>query len=491
MHISSSLALLCSVAAVALAAPVEEEVNAKPLLRVPFKKVAKPNGHRLTKRDPFQSSLYNDNGSQYLINVDIGTPAQNFSVALDTGSADLWVPGTSCPTNTCPYAKYDSSKSSTFKNTNEQFGIIYGSGSANGTYVTDTVTVGGATVQNQQFGLVTTTADILTNQGSLGGGVGSSPSVTQNSGPVSDGIFGLGYPQLTASTSDGGQVYNPFVFNLVQNKVIADPVFSIYLNTASATGNSGEIIFGGVDQSKYSGDLAYMPVAGLESGSDSNPLDSIFGGGSGNSQTYAYWMVYGQGFNVVNGLSSPNLTMSTTVPVILDTGTTLTYLPQRVAQEIVLSVADQNDIKIDQSAGVYVVGCDVANSNAQVQIQFSSSSKVSDTPITFSVPVSQLVIPLDGNTPSSATQCIFGIAPSSGGSSSSSNLYLIGDSMLRSAYMVFDMGQNRVGLAAANGVGGTVNGIQASASAATSIVTSQPITMVLATSIVAAALWLS
>lgn len=85
MHISSSLALLCSVAAVALAAPAVEEPNAKPLLRVPFKKVVKPNGHRLTKRDPFQTTLYNDNGSQYLINVDIGTPAQNFSVALDTG----------------------------------------------------------------------------------------------------------------------------------------------------------------------------------------------------------------------------------------------------------------------------------------------------------------------------------------------------------------------------------------------------------------------
>lgn len=420
------------------------------------------------------------------------TIISNTSLTISSTSADLWVPGTSCPTRTCPYAKYDSTKSSTFKNLNEQFGIVYGSGSANGTYVTDTVTVGGATVQNQQFGMVTTTADILTNQGSLGGGVGSSPSVTQNSGPVSDGIFGLGYPQLTASTSDGGQVYNPFVFNLVQNKVIADPVFSIYLNTASATGNSGEIIFGGVDQSKYSGDLAYMPVAGLESSSDSNPLDTIFGGGSSNSQTYAYWMVYGQGFNVVNGLQTPNLTMSSTVPVILDTGTTLTYLPHKVAQEIALSVADQNDIAIDQQAGVYVIGCDVANSNAQVQIQFSTSSKVSDTPITFSVPVSQLIIPLDGNTPGTATQCIFGIAPSSGGSSSSSNLYLIGDSMLRSAYMVFDMGQNRVGLAAANGVGGTVNGIQASStSAATSIVKSQPITMMLATSIIAAALWLS
>jgi hypothetical protein len=80
MIISSSLALFLLSAATA-AAPAEN----KRLLRVPFEKVARPNGHRFTKRDPFQTSLYNDNGSQYLINVSIGTPGQNFSVALDTG----------------------------------------------------------------------------------------------------------------------------------------------------------------------------------------------------------------------------------------------------------------------------------------------------------------------------------------------------------------------------------------------------------------------
>jgi hypothetical protein len=85
MLISSSLLLVVSAAAAVVAAPTEE-VN-KRMLRVPFEKVAKQNsgGHRLIKRDPFQTSLYNDDGSQYLINVNIGTPAQTFSVALDTG----------------------------------------------------------------------------------------------------------------------------------------------------------------------------------------------------------------------------------------------------------------------------------------------------------------------------------------------------------------------------------------------------------------------
>ncbi|KAH8555542.1 aspartic peptidase domain-containing protein [Umbelopsis sp. PMI_123] len=480
MLISTSLLLVCSAVAAVVAAPTDEYTGGKRIVRVPFKKVARPNGHRLTKRDPFQTTLYNDDGSQYLITVNIGTPAQTFTVALDTGSADLWVPSSSCPTSVCPYAKFDSSKSSTFNATNEVFGIVYGSGSANGTYVKDTVTIAGATVANQQFGLVTQTKDILTNQGSLGGGVGSSPSVSQNSSTVSDGIFGLGYPQLTAATSDGGSVYNPFVFNLVAQKTISDPVFSIYLNSVSATGNSGEIIFGGVDQSKYTGELAYMPVAPLTSGSSNNPLDNIFGT-SGNTQVFAYWMVYGQGFTVTNGASTPNITMANTVPVILDTGTTLTYLPQSVAQQIALSVASTNSIALDSAAGVYVVECSVANTNAQVQVQFSTSDKVTTTPVTFSVPVSQLVIPLDTNSASTASQCIFGIAPSSTGGSTSSDLYLIGDSMLRSAYMVFDMGQNRVGLAAANGVGGSVNGNAASSSSSAAAMTSTPVISLIVT----------
>ncbi|KAG1302228.1 hypothetical protein G6F62_015899 [Rhizopus arrhizus] len=46
-------------------------------------------------------------------------------------------------------------------------------------------------------------------------------------------------------------------------------------------------------------------------------------------------------------------------------------------------------------------------------------------------------------------------------------MYLVGDSVLRSAYMVFDIGNNRIGLAASKGVGGTVtssNGTSADSS---------------------------
>jgi hypothetical protein len=63
------------------------------VLRLPIRRAARPDPviskiqheKRLDKRASYTASLYNDMGSQYIIDVNIGTPAQNFSVSLDTG----------------------------------------------------------------------------------------------------------------------------------------------------------------------------------------------------------------------------------------------------------------------------------------------------------------------------------------------------------------------------------------------------------------------
>lgn len=67
------------------------------ILRVPIRRLSRPDPiisafqkkSGLSKRDPFMASLYNDAGSQYLVDVSIGTPAQEFSVTLDTGRYDI------------------------------------------------------------------------------------------------------------------------------------------------------------------------------------------------------------------------------------------------------------------------------------------------------------------------------------------------------------------------------------------------------------------
>jgi hypothetical protein len=55
------------------------------LIRIPLKQRKKPLHELYQKRDAFKSSLYNSEGSLYLISVSIGTPPQTFDLALDTG----------------------------------------------------------------------------------------------------------------------------------------------------------------------------------------------------------------------------------------------------------------------------------------------------------------------------------------------------------------------------------------------------------------------
>lgn len=57
-------------------------------ISLPIQKQSHQIWHRRTaleKRDGHPAKLYNDEGSEYLITVGIGTPPQNFTVALDTG----------------------------------------------------------------------------------------------------------------------------------------------------------------------------------------------------------------------------------------------------------------------------------------------------------------------------------------------------------------------------------------------------------------------
>ncbi|KAI8990318.1 aspartic peptidase domain-containing protein [Pilobolus umbonatus] len=416
-------------------------------------KIARRRHEILSRRDQqYRAPLYNDQGSQYLVEVSIGTPGQKFAVTLDTGSADLWVPSNQCPTSACPFSRFNPEASSTFNNLDKPFGIQYGIGSVNGTYVTDTVSIGGATIQNQQFGLALTTADILNPHTSSGGSSGPNSSVEAN------GILGLGFPALTQSNSKGGSGYNPFVFNLVQQNLLDKPVFSIFLNSIQNQGYAGEIVFGGIDDSKYTGDLVYLPVAGLTSRANESLNARTDDMNAANDSDFYYWMVYAQGLGVSNNSgNNPAWRLRQIGAFILDTGTTLTYLPNSVATDVVSAIAGEGGYILDRQSGVFVVNCSTAYSGAKFELHMSPDAEFTSNPVILSVPANELVIPIDGNSVDTASTCMFGIAPSGDSGGIGSNMYLIGDSVLRSTYMVFDIGEKRVGLATSINVGGSVS----------------------------------
>ncbi|CAO3624702.1 unnamed protein product [Cunninghamella blakesleeana] len=488
----------------------------------PQNKVYHPSLLQKRADNSFKGQLYNDQGSQYLVTVGVGTPPQEFLVTLDTGSTDLWVASSDCNQESCPFGGFTASQSSTFTKLNEAFSIQYGIGAVNGSYVQDTVTVAGASVKNQQLGLAYETQDILIPTQSTDG---STSDMNAN------GILGLGYPSLAASNSDNGP-YTPFVFNLIKQQIIQEPIFSIYLNTATKQGWSGEVIFGGMDASKFTGNLVYLPVAKLQPskntepspegegnpkqhGNSKNAVKQMFSFNNNNNNNdkdgedikmkmidaglsdeflqrirhnrysailnknrippqksndassssndyegYYYWMVYGYGIGVNNGKNSVSFKLRKSGGAfILDTGTTLTYLPNDVAHTIAVAIAGGEDkVLIDRQSGLLIIDCRVAKSNATFTLQMASNPSMTGPPVNFTIKASELVIPIDTHSPITATQCLFGIAPVGGSSALGQNLFLIGDSLLRSAYLIFDYGHNRVGIAAAINMGSSVNG---------------------------------
>ncbi|KAI9275502.1 aspartic peptidase domain-containing protein [Phascolomyces articulosus] len=372
-----------------------------------------------------RASLYNAIGREYLIEVGVGTPAQNFNLTLDTGSAELWIPSTDCPANSCPYERFDAKKSSTYEATVEAFAIEYGVGSAKGTYGLDTVSVGTAKVDKQKIGLAKSSDNIL--------GVVSS-------GEQANGILGLGFPGLNSAR--GVKDDEPFPFNLA--KTLNDQVFSIFLNSHYTYGMSGEIVFGGVDTSKFTGQLQYVPVVNYDT---SNYLVSPNVGADSKRQgTYLYWSVAGQGIKV--GSYSKSFTPQA---FILDTGTTLTMVPKTYAEGILAAATgSKSKYAWDELNGVYRVDCSLKDSTGNVELQISTSTGSSSaSPVTISTPVKEMIIPLDTDYLDTATSCMFGITASSTGLTAGEN-WIIGEASLRSMYLVHDMKGNRVGLAPAN-----------------------------------------
>ncbi|CAL0301145.1 unnamed protein product [Lupinus luteus] len=176
--------------------------------------------------------------AQYYGEISVGTPPQKFTVIFDTGSSNLWVPSARCYLSLACYfhAKYRSRESSTFKPNGTSAAIQYGSGAISGFFSYDNVKVGDVTVKNQIF--IEATRE---------------PGVTFVAAKF-DGILGLGFQEISV----GNAV--PVWYNMVEQGLVKEPLFSFWLNRNPKEEQGGELVFGGVDPAHFKGEHTYVPV---------------------------------------------------------------------------------------------------------------------------------------------------------------------------------------------------------------------------------------
>ena len=346
------------------------------------------------RQDPFAALLtQKPDKSMYWINITIGTPGQPQSLQLDTGSRSLWVPakGSSVCSSSLvdcgTLGSFDSDNSLTFQSTGQSNAINYGDGtSVTGNWFYDTARIGGKAVTSQLVTLA-----------------------TQGTG-VHEGVLGIGFPAS----------YPTLNHNLAAQGVISSNMFSLWLNGVDSA--TGTILFGGVDRSKYLAPLLRLPVVG------STNSDSTVAYNRAAVKLTRVATLDGESSTVV----SPSGYSETAV---LDTGTSLTVLPNDIASKIINAMGAQF-YPSGATSGTTIVPCSQKDKNLSTNFHFGGL-----TGPTINVPISQLVLrylaPLDG-----VDMCQFGIYGSDGTYSTT-----LGDSFLRSAYVVYDVENDRIGLA--------------------------------------------
>jgi hypothetical protein len=226
----------------------------------------------------------------WLGNITVGTPAQGpFPVVLDTGSANLWVPDISCSDVGCTgKPRYDATKSTSASPNGLPFFLPYGTGYCAGTFVNDTVNLGGAEVPNTPCGQATVVAKFFADY------------------PLA-GILGLAFSSISIPPDV------PTAFDvMVASGVVDQALFAVYLSNHGDQSVDSTIQFGGFD-AKYiapGGVVSYHPVA--------EP---------------SYWLI-SMNNTYVNGKVS-HACLAGYCPVVVDTGTSVIAAPKAQLQPMI------------------------------------------------------------------------------------------------------------------------------------------------------------
>lgn len=360
----------------------------------------------------------NNAQTMYIASISIGSPAQEVQIMIDTGSSDLWVIGAQNPScienggslNCSEYGTFNPIKSSTWhKNASIEFNISYLDGStATGDFGQDNIEFfDDFVLKRANFAVVENTTSEI-------------------------GVFGVGYPGLESTSTK----YSNIPHALKEQNLIAKAAYSLYLDSSSAS--QGSILFGGIDHAKYTGELieidivpkdgeylySQIPLSHIAAslnnytnaspGSDSNGTHP---GKVGSATIYNGTDSFNGGIDLQNTL------------VLLDSGTTYSFLPKDKVESI---VGLFGNVSYDGTIGAYKIPCWLGNAGNYFQFNFNGEKDIN-------VDISEFVLEV-GKDASGSAQCVFTLLPGQP---------IFGDNFLRSVYAVFNLDDNTISIAQA------------------------------------------
>lgn len=229
---------------------------------------------------------------QYYAEFSIGTPPQNLTLILDTGSSWAWIPSINCSCHRSNN-RFSSSDSSTFKSLNEEHYIEYGQGNIQGTLSTDIFSIGPFSAQNMGFLLVSSDSELESLH--------------------SDGLLGLGLKK----PSDN---YEVFIKTLVSQSIISSPIFSFFFSQRIDS-NDNYMTIGGFDEEKTTNKTRQRIKINPEKG---------------------YWL------SELEDLKISNLTINLYDQVIFDTGTSAIYGPKNIIKQVLELIIQYKNCELDE-----------------------------------------------------------------------------------------------------------------------------------------------
>ncbi|KAF5568366.1 hypothetical protein FNAPI_186 [Fusarium napiforme] len=320
----------------------------------------------------------------YIADVKVGNPPQTLKMALDTGSADLWVQSTDTIYRANPEGpwapRYKPNSSKTSRRLRDaEWEVEYVDGThANGIVYLDTVRLGDFELNNTAIQSAQIVAPRFERETELTGILGLAKSLPSNIDPPTPSLLDKLRPLL------------------------ADPVFTVDMRRNA----TGRFDFGYIDESRAKDNISWMTTR-----EDSPHWDVTF-------DTTAW-----------TGLRQ--VWMAHTFEATIDTGTTLLFLPGDLAS---MYWYDVPDMRVDPRLGdSFTFPCKFSNDLPDLM---------------FKVPGTEHVLRIPGpylsysTTDNDSDYCWGGLQ-----SAESLGVTIIGDIALKALYVAFDLENNKVGFA--------------------------------------------